>query len=198
MSTIEDFENAPIGATATSPDGRKIYRRETKTLVGADWVRGEGEARLRADADGLASFGYILGPAPSPAPTTAREALDLVWELAHPVKEGQKVEPGTQCIAKVRDGEFTTYRATFPFNGDTRPGRAEARTLDPLPDPEPDWIDAPAILASHPVCADTEQIGIWIPSDEEGNWEWPVQQGEFMAHWSELEDVTPLYPKEEA
>lgn len=59
-----------------------------------------------------------------------------------------------------------------------------------------DGLDAPAILASYPVCADTEQIGIWIPSHEKDKWEWPLQQGEFTAHWSELEDVTPLYPKE--
>ena len=62
----------------------------------------------------------------------------------------------------------------------------------------PEWLEAPAILASHPLCADTEQIGLWIPAmGSEDMWEWPLQQGEFIAHWSELEDVTPLYPKEQ-
>ena len=27
-------------------------------------------------------------------------------------------------------------------------------------------------------------------------WELPAQQGEFRVHWSELENVSPLYPKE--
>ena len=130
MSTIKDFENAPVGATATSPDGQKVYRRETKTLMGADWVRGEGEARLRADADGLANFGYTLGPAPSPAPTTAREALELAWELAHEVKEGQAIPEGTRFL--LRD-EFGLLREDEILDDwEHNPPPDNIRTLDPL------------------------------------------------------------------
>ena len=125
------------------------------------------------------------------APTTAREALTLALELAHEMKEGHELPIGTECIAKVRDGEFMVYRSLKPFDGVSRPGWAEARTLDPLPEPEPDWLDAPAVLATCGCCG----IELWRPhSEKDGKWV-NVNSGEH-ALWSTLREVTPLYPKE--
>ena len=190
MNTTEDFENAPIGATATAPNGDIAINTGKYAF---DWALCDSHGRLYGLLRSDEIEGFTLNPV---APTTAREALELAWELAHPMKEGHEVPIGTECIAKVREGEFLAYRSLKRFDGVSRPGWAEARTLDPLPEPLPDWLDAPAILASYPLCADTEQVGIWIPSDKDGRWEWPLQEGEFTAHWSELENVTPLYPKE--
>ena len=130
-------------------------------------------------------------------PRTAREALALAWELAHPVREGQVIPSGTEFLLSMSDGFYLhDFNAVSEYTANNQ-DETYLRTLDPLPDPEPDWLDAPAVIASHPIYADTEQKGIWIPSNEEGMWEWPFQQGEFMAHWTELENVTPLYPKED-
>ena len=191
MSTTEDFENAPIGATATSPDGRKIYHREKKTLVGADWVRGEGEAKLWADADGLAHFGYKLGPAPSPAPTTTQEALDLAWNLAHEVKEGQTMPSDTQYL--LRQGLGYNLRVSLVALSIDGIDAESIRTLDPLPDPEPDWLNAPAVLArgnDWVSCADPQ---VFVRENKDGT-RW-VRDTRFY-RWDELIDAVPLYPKE--
>lgn len=162
-------------------EGLANREEEVRTLHATLEARNERIRELRAKKNG---------------PKNSREALDLAWELAHPVKEGQHIPEGTRYVRRSQSGGLTTFTATVGWTP-TRLFAGITRILDPLPDPEPDWLNAPAVLASHPVCADTEQIGIWIPSDKDGMWEWPIQQGEFMAHWSELEDVTPLYPKEE-
>ena len=131
-----------------------------------------------------------------PTPTTAREALALVWDLAHPMKEGQEVPIGTECIAKVADGEFMVYRSLKPFDGVSRPGWAEARTLDPLPgpepDPEPDWLDAPAVLAAMKGRSGQK---VWLPKPN-GHWECTCCG--VVRHWFNMADVTPLWPKEDA
>ena len=135
-------------------------------------------------------------------PTTAREALELVWKLAHEMKEGQEVPIGTECISKVADGEFVTYRSLKPFDGVRRPGWAEARTFDPLPDPEPDWLDAPAVMARP---EDDTWVAVWQPCEapwcsgatrNESRWVSP-RGGAGCRSWRELTDVTPLYPKEQ-
>ena len=130
-----------------------------------------------------------------PVPNTAREALSLVWELAYPLKEGHKGEPGTELIARFKDDDFRIYRALEPFDGDSVQRWAEVRALDPLPEPEPDWIDAPAVKArvkGYPV------LFTWIPVDgpQHHRWHSPVKgQGETY-DWQDLTDVTPLWPKE--
>lgn len=186
MSTIKDFENAPVGATATNEYGLRAiklnYRGQWASQSGAMWDSGDMER-----------YGYRLDPAP--APTTAREALALAWELAHPVKAGQIIPEDAEFIHLSPSGKYSHFKTRQGGDAVSAQHAHEFRTLDPLPEPEPAWLDAPAILASHPLCADTEQIGIWIPSNKDDMWEWPVQQGEFSAHWSELEEVTPLYPK---
>ena len=179
MSTIEDFENAPIGATATDPRGRKAVK------MAFDAGRWELENGWALGEYGMCKRGFTLDPAPAPA--TAQEALDLVWGLAHPIKEGQEVPIGTECIAKVRDGEYMTYRSLKPFDGVSRPGWAEARTLDPLPEPEPDWLDAPAVMAH----AEDEEPHVWVNVDAQG---WRDEHGH-TRRWTALRDVDPLYPK---
>ena len=186
MSTIKDFENAPVGATATHETmGLRVMKINDSTR---DWITPRGG--YLSDEE-VASRDFALDPS---APTTAREALYLAWELAHEVKPGQVIPKGDRLL-EFDDSGLKEYTAQCDIKID--PDLAPVfRTFVPLPDPEPDWLDAPAVLASHPLCADTEQIGLWIPASGEGMWEWPFQQGEFKAHWSELEDVTPLYPKE--
>ena len=188
MNTVEDFENAPVGATATSRDGRHMYRREAETLAGADWVRGEGDGRLWADAEGLAHYGYTLGPALT-APTTAREALDLAWELAHPLKEGQYIPEGTACLARFDDGYLSYYET--PGELITSESRFVIRTLDPLPDPEPDWLDAPAVLARLPRGWEPPGEHVFIRTN--GGTHWKLNG--LSMHWTQIRDVTPLYPK---
>ena len=136
-------------------------------------------------------------------PRTAREALALAWELAHPVKEGYEVPIGTECISKVADGEFLTYRSKKPFDGGNRPGRAEARTLDPLPDPEPDWLDAPAVVAfvkGQVSCVDPQ---VFARANKTGTQElhegyWRSSLTGLHYHWTDLIDTVPLYPRADA
>ena len=126
MSTIRDFENAPVGATATSLSGNRAVKM------------GDGEQRWITRGGGhwsdkeMARWGYTLD---QPAPATAREALDLAWELAHPVREGQKIPAGTLYMQRTKVPRGVV-EALLPFTvwGEAAP----IRTLDPLPDPEPE------------------------------------------------------------
>lgn len=120
-------------------------------------------------------------------PTTAREALALAWELAHPVKEGQVIPGGTDVISARSEVE-NVYGATLTNQVADKFDELHTRTLDPLPEPEPDWLDAPAVMA---VAEGFSYRRIWVPLGD-GGWA-SVQDG--RAHWSELRDVTPLYPK---
>ena len=127
----------------------------------------------------------------SSAPTTARAALALAWELAHPVREGQQIPFDMVCLHD--EGDRITmiitpqdWTPTFPDS---------VRTLDPLPDPEPDWLDAPAVLATEP---GTGKRGVFIPTDKATGMHWAVVSSALSYPWQELEDVTPLYPKEDA
>ena len=188
MNTLEEFEAAPIGATATSP-----YRTVVKTgLSTAPWVSevrypGGHTAVERNTPEQLVRGRFILAPVPA-VPQSAREALDLAWNLAHPVKEGQAIPEGSFYLAKATDGTIRPFQAIadLEFYSPTT-----FRTLDPLPEPEPDWLDAPAVLATCG-CRGIElwerhnvKDGIWVSRDGEN------------ALWSTLRDVTPLYPKED-
>ena len=73
-------------------------------------------------------------------------------------------------------------------------------TLDPLPDPEPDWLDAPAVMARP---EDDTWVAVWQPCEapwcsgatrNESRWVSP-RGGAGCRSWRELTDVTPLYPK---
>ena len=130
MNTIEDFDNAPVGATATRADGYRAMKIDY--YEGPRWLAKNG---LYLDEEGMAGSGYTLDPI-EPAPVSAREALDLAWELAYPVKEGQVIPRGTQYL------EFNGHRMqerTSKIDHKISPERApKVRTLEPLPDPEPD------------------------------------------------------------
>lgn len=75
--------------------------------------------------------------------------------------------------------------------------RRQARALadagllaQPHPDPEPDWLDAPAVLAAMNECSWQK---VWLPKPN-GNWECTCCG--VARHWTKMTDVTPLYPKE--
>lgn len=181
MSTIEEFEAAPAGATAT-----RVWKRAVKTFYSEtdrNWLSRDGEW---LSAQELVEGDWALDP--SPVPTSAREALDLAWELAPPVKEGDVIPKGTRLITRYEDG-FVARRAVVDITvGLLAP---QVRTLDPLPEPEPDWLDAPAVLASTAFCDDRN---VWEPA-EDGMW--ACVRGDHM-DWQGLRDVTPLYPKEDS
>ena len=184
MSTVEDFENAPVGATAIHPLGSRAMRVDA---VAPSWI---AQNVVYLDDGEMVHEGYALEPL---APTAAREALDLAWVLAHEVKPGQVIPEGARYL-RLRDGEINAYTAIH--NVKIRSSHATVtRTLDPLPDPEPDWIDAPAVIAVHDSYT---KPSIWSKHwDQERLAEYyqsALTAG--SAHWSELRDVTPLYPKE--
>ena len=184
MNTIEDFENAPVGATAT---GKATGIRAMRVArVGERWVLPSG---LYVDDESMARWGYTLDPL-EPWPTSAREALDLAWELAHPVKEGQIIPTGTRYLEAT---SFGLRERTAVIDHTISPGLAHLRTLEPLPEPEPDWLDAPAVLANEP---GTGKRGVFIPTDRDTGKHWAVVFSALSYPWQELTDVTPLYPKE--
>ena len=126
-----------------------------------------------------------------PAPTTAREALTLAWELAHPVKEGQIIPVGTWLVER-RGDEFAVGKNDY-FEATANDWDVKnRRTLDPLPDPEPDWLDAPAVLAAMKGRSGQK---VWLPKPN-GHWECTCCG--VVRHWFNMADVTPLWPKEDA
>ena len=181
MTKIEDFENAPVGATAT----RKMTGGRAMKIddIERRWVHLSG---IYLNDEEMGDFTLDR-----PAPTTAREALDLAWELAHPVKEGQVIPEDTRFIQDANDG-IVEYTAEFDIKV-TPNFEPIIRTFEPLPEPEPDWLDAPAVLAT---CG-CRGIELWHPHEsKDGLWV-SSARGEH-ALWSSLRDVTPLYPKEDA
>lgn len=71
--------------------------------------------------------------------TTAREALEAAWELAHPTPETTTtIQTGTPFITRGPKGIITMSKGcdfTIEANKD---GETELRTLTPLPEPEPE------------------------------------------------------------
>ena len=179
MSTVEDFENAPVGATATRADGHRAMKIDDGEQR---WIIRTG---LYMDDEELMILGYTLKP---PAPTTAREALDLAWDLAHEVKEGQVIPKGAQYLEYYSSG-MEEYTAGCDFK--ITPALAPlVRTLEPLPDPEPDWIDAPAVLAYGPA---TNLLQVWVKDNQDTGYYKTITNR--SVHYVALNDATPLYPK---
>lgn len=127
------------------------------------------------------------------APTTAREALDLAWELAHPVKEGRELPKGTEFLQTMSDGAYLhDFIGAANYTASSR-DETHLRTLDPLPDPRPEWTNAPAVVAfvkGWVSCADPQ---VFERGNETGT-QW-VRDSK-VYHWYELVGVVPLYPKE--
>lgn len=180
MSTIEDFKNAPIGATASSTETNARYIKSSDR-----WLLFDGRGDWRVDEYDLESEGFMLDPTD---PTTAREALDLAWNLAHEVKAGQVIPAGTRYLER-RNSELREYIAFHDMN--PKSGVREwVRTLDPIPDPEPDWLNAPAVLAND----HRDRLVIFFPVADRDKY-WQSAQTGIHYHWSYLTNVTPLYPK---
>lgn len=66
-----------------------------------------------------------------PRPRTAREALDLAWELAHPVEAGQTLPDGTRFL--MRDEYGLLREDEILDNWEYNPPPDNIRTLDQLP-----------------------------------------------------------------
>ena len=180
MSTVEDFRNAPVGATATHDYGGRAMKMDAGERR---WVTPTG---IYLDDEEMEQRGFTLDPL-EPCPASAREALDLAWALAHEVKEGQVIPKGTRYLevhnSRLREG-------TAVFDIETCPECLPIRTLEPLPEPEPDWLDALVVLAT---CG-CRGMELWQPHNEkDGTWE--CAHCGLDCHWSELVDATPLYPK---
>lgn len=179
MSTVEDFKNAPVGATATH---KTMGIRVMKVNDGDQYWIVQSGGYLSDEEVALRDFALDLL-----APSTAREALDIAWELAHEVKPGQVIPEGNQYLEVTQFGlkEYTAQRDSelalsyVPV----------VRTVEPLPEPKPDWIDAPAVLAETSMCPDRK---VWVP-ESGGVWKCSCCRDEL--HWCDLVDVTPLYPK---
>ena len=186
MSTIEDFKNAPVGATAT----RDLRNWVMKANNGEPrWIIRTG---LYMDNEEIERQGYTLDPT---VPATAREALDLAWDLAHEVKEGQVIPKGAQYLEYYSSG-MEEYTAGCDFK--ITPALVPlVRTLEPLPEPEPDWLDAPAVLAHCGHCSHGDygpQITLHGPAFNRQKWE--CAECQTTTDWGALSQVTPLYPKE--
>ena len=180
MSTVEDFENAPVGATATHSLGSRAMKIDDGEQR---WITPSGN---QYNDGGMVFWEYTLD---LPAPTTVREALDLAWELAHEVKPGQVIPADTRFLEVTGVG-LGERIAHFDFEID--PSHVpNIRTLEPLPDPEPDWLDAPAVIAVCWYC-ETETLHA-LP--ECGN-RWKCAECHTSTPWRSLTEVTPLYPEE--
>ena len=92
MSTVEDFENAPVGATATRADGSRAMKMN-------DGVRGWITPKNSYLSDkGMVFWNYTLDPT---VPATAREALEFDGFKKRGDRSMSDYVPSTQ---QVRDG----------------------------------------------------------------------------------------------
>lgn len=198
MNTVEDFKNAPVGTTAThKATGNRAMKMDDSEQ---GWIIRVED--YLADEE-MVSWGYTLDPI-GPRPASAHEALDLAWELAHEVKPGQVIPWGTRLL-KFEGPEILAYTAQRDLKIMSE-FAATLRTLDPLPEsepePEPDWLDAPAVMArvaGWPSYHDPQvftrgnEIGTqWVLDTKFYHWSELVGVTPQFYHWSELVDVTPL------
>ena len=183
MSTIEDFKNAPVGATAIHPLASRAMKTDNRE---GSWVTPRGNY---FSDEGMVNWGYTLDPL-EPCPASAREALDLAWELAHEVKVGQVIPEGARYL-EFHNSTVKEYIAygDREINVGTAP---ITRTLEPLPEQEPDWLDAPAVMARLKSWASDHNPQVFRRETESGA-QWSLDTE--MYRWDELIDGTPLYPK---
>lgn len=189
MSTIEEFEKAPVGSTARK--GKQRYIKTDSPNDDLPWsvFAGGGDSLMLRDNQDLADLGFTLDPV---APTTSREALDLAWDLAYEVREGQVIPKGTRYLGRHSE-PLQEYTATDDIEivswlvG-------TVRTHEPLPDPGPGWLDAPAILADCRYCDDSGHQVLHKPNINGSHWECTVCLT--TTGYKSLENVVALYPEE--
>lgn len=185
MSAIQEFKDAPVGATATAPNGNIAVKTGRSMFM---WTIYDSLGKLCDNLDSHEMVLYTLVPT---APTTAREALDLAWNLAHPIKEGQFIPEGVRYVRRSQDGGLVTLTAAGDWTPDPR-HRDGVRTLDPPPETEPDWLDAPAVIAY--VKGRVGDPQVFSRENEDGT-QW--LRDTRVYRWDELTGVTPLYPEGE-
>ena len=187
MSKIEDFENASAGATAINDLGHRALKTVDQTLP---WTNSQDNYLRNTD---MADEGYTLDQSAS---TTAREAVELAWELAYEVKEGQVIPEGAWLVER-RDNKITVEKNTFFDITVDEWGAENIRTVEPLPDPKPDWLNAPAVLALVNGWMSGANPQVFTRYDyEAAPSEWLYNGSEKPFRWQDLRDVVPLYPKE--
>lgn len=148
----------------------------------------EAQAALEARNERLRELSHQKN-----GPKTAREALELAWELAHPVKEGQAIPRGTRVIDHTGG---TVVECTV--GSDWVPREHEnIRTLDPAQEPLPDWLKAQAVMADcldcNPPGLDTRSVYVNIVGDR-----WTCTECLRKLPWQDMTNVTPLHaPQEE-
>lgn len=121
-------------------------------------------------------------------PATAREALDLAWDLAYEVKEGQVIPEGTRYLEFSSLG-LKEYVAERSFKISSSELVSMLRTLEPFPDQEPVWLDAPLVIATGCWCP----RGFWEP---ETDGDWKCVRCQVIRHWSGLRYVVPFNQQE--
>lgn len=161
-------------------DGLAVREQETVTLQNALEARNE---RIRELRDAVKSRNDQIQKLSTQnnGPTTAREALKMAWELAYPVNSGDVIPKDMTCLQDKGDRITmnslpTNWTPAFPES---------VRTIDPLPESEPYWLDALAVLAH----TEDEEPHVWIAR---GTGEWRDEHGN-TRHWKDLKDVNPLY-----
>lgn len=173
-------------------------KREQRILYEHEgWVKGyeEGMEARKEEIQALqsvleiknATIKALSGKSPI---KDSKGALDLAWELGHPVREGQVIPKGTKFMKKTEGNvQAYTMRRDYTVTADDT---YILRTHEPLSEPEPDWLDAPAVLASMDDCSWQK---VWLPRS---GGKWTCTCCGAILHWSLMADVTPLYPKGDA
>ena len=186
MIKVEDFKNAPVGATATHANGSRAMKIDDACQY---WITPRGGYLSNEE---VALRDFALDPS---APTTAREALDLAWVLAHEVRPGQVVPKGTRYL-QLRDNEPHTYTTICDIK--LSDVYVQVRTLEPEPEPEPepDWLYAPAVFARCGYCSyEDSGLPITLHGPVLNGQKWECAECQTATDWPNLRDVTPLYPK---
>lgn len=148
MSTIENTRNTPTAedfaeASFSMADGRPWVRSAPDYPF--CWTDGISAWRTNEKMAHLAAEGRarIIRE----APTTATALFEAGWEAAHPVPEGREIPAGVGYAWRNRDGNIHTFPQGAPHLVDPLQYFEEFRTLEPLPDLEPEWSKSEFVWA---------------------------------------------------
>lgn len=137
--TPEDFADVPWGGMASTECGRRAVRVPEMPGDPQPWSE-KGKVRWHTDEEMAADGGWrIILPV-----TTAREALDAAWELAHEPEDGIIPAGAAYLVRSPRGGTPVSSDAGVDLKAIN--GIGERRLLDPpKPKPEP-WEIAPYVI----------------------------------------------------